>query len=392
MPSLERFFPPIARFFDTNIRSLPNSRLYFFKANSTTLKATFKDKVGDVAHDNPVKADANGLFPPIFLSGLYRVELRDKDNIVQPGWPVDNVGQDSAIVPFAPWSEIVTYNEDDVVTSPDGFWFRSTIDGNLGLDPDDNSGPGGQWELIVIPIAANFTSNVDWATWSDSGTQLSLNIDLEGLSEDMQASILLTDTDDLQALPALESIGNVAKYYWISSSQPANVPVSGGGFLTRYYTDSNVEKLVVHLPDSDAFYVKTKDTTWGGWSPHNLKVAVDLNGGFSAGNTVTISREGDQVTLTSNAKLTHTSASSRLSFSGVVPSTFRPFSGGITESDYVGNMQPIINAVDGSFLYLAITESGSVRVRYFDSSGSALSRTDSGGPISITYIAADALA
>lgn len=179
MPSLERFFPPIARFFDTNVKSLPNSRLYFFKANSTTLKATFKDKVGDTAHANPVEADASGKFPPIFLSGLYRVELRNKDNIVQPGWPVDNVGQDSAIVPFAPWSEIVTYQTDDVVTSPDGFWFRSIGDGNLGNDPDGNPD---EWELLVIPIAANFTSDSDWFTWSDDGTRLSLDVDFEGIA------------------------------------------------------------------------------------------------------------------------------------------------------------------------------------------------------------------
>ena len=291
MPSLERFFSPSVRFFDANIKSLPGSKLYFFATNSTTPKATFADKAGVTPSANPVVADSQGIFPPIFLSGLYRAELRSAANIVQPGWPIDNVGQDSTIAPFAPWSEIVTYQTDDVVTSPDGFWFRSTIDDNVGLDPDDNPT---EWELIVIPIAANFTSDQAWATWSDSGTQLSLDIDQDGMAAFSNRGLLLTDADDLEDLGAIEA-GATEYYYWETGSQPANVPVAGAGFAERRYYSATEETLSVRLMASNEKYVATESA--GAWSAWGLMVkaerSIDTGRGLAGGGDLTADRTID---------------------------------------------------------------------------------------------------
>lgn len=186
MPSLERFFDPQIRKFDLNIKSLPGARFYFFQNGTTTHKSVFQDKAGTIAHDNPVIADSNGSFPPIFLDGLYRVELRSNANIVQPGWPIDNVGQDSAIVPFGPYSDIVSYNTGEVVTGSNGNWYRSIVNGNLGNNPI--SSPA-EWEVIPIPVASSFTSNKAYLTWSDDGDQISLDVDVTGLSADVQSDL-----------------------------------------------------------------------------------------------------------------------------------------------------------------------------------------------------------
>lgn len=183
MPSLERFFNPQTRPFDLNIRSLPGAKLYFFEAGSSTPKTTFSDKQGENPHTNPVVADPNGIFPQIFLDGLYRAELRSSSEIVQPGWPIDNIGQDNLIVPFGPWIEIVVYNTGEVVTGSNGNWYRSISDNNLGNDPI--SSPA-QWEVIPIPVASSFTSNKAYVTFSDDGDQVSVDIDADAMADDVE--------------------------------------------------------------------------------------------------------------------------------------------------------------------------------------------------------------
>lgn len=174
MATLQRFVNPIVRPLSLNITNLPGARLYFFVAGSTTPAATYADKDGEIPNSNPVVADSSGTFPPIFLDNrLYRVVLTDNKNVTQPGWPLDNVGQDSTIVPFGAWVEIATYSEDEIVTRPNGKWYRSTSNNNIGNIPEDSPSV---WESIPIPVASSFTSNVPWMTFSDVGDQISVNV------------------------------------------------------------------------------------------------------------------------------------------------------------------------------------------------------------------------
>lgn len=192
MPSLERFFNPSIRVFTQNLTSLPGARLYFFSAGTTTPKVTYQDKQGAVEHTNPVIADSSGVFPQIFLDGLYRAELRSSANIVQPGWPIDNVGQDSAIVPFGPWSEIVAYNIGEVVTGSNGNWYQSIADENLGNNPTTSPA---DWEVIPIPVASSFTSDAEYLLWTDDGDQISLNVDQAALVDSVSETLTGVDGD-----------------------------------------------------------------------------------------------------------------------------------------------------------------------------------------------------
>lgn len=201
---LERFFSPLMRVFDQNLKSLPGARLYFFDAGTSTPRVTYADKFGEIENSNPVIADASGSFPPIFLLGLYRVELRSSKNIVQPGWPIDNVGQDSSIVPFGEWSEVYTYPQGYPVIY-DGNWYRSKADNNLGNEPDESPD---EWEIVIVPSASSFTSNVDYVSFSDDGLQVSVDIDEAGLVDSVSEGLDSVD-GDFSVAGSISSGGNI---------------------------------------------------------------------------------------------------------------------------------------------------------------------------------------
>lgn len=68
------------------------AKLTFLESGTGTIKDTFSDAAATIPNSNPVIADANGVFPDIFITGTYKVILTDKDN-VQTGFgeadPVD---------------------------------------------------------------------------------------------------------------------------------------------------------------------------------------------------------------------------------------------------------------------------------------------------------------
>lgn len=60
------------------VTSTPGAKLYFYRTNTTTPQAVYTDEALDVAHSQPVTADASGLFAPIYLDPTlpaYRVRL-----------------------------------------------------------------------------------------------------------------------------------------------------------------------------------------------------------------------------------------------------------------------------------------------------------------------------
>lgn len=208
MTSLPRFFDPAPRYFTNGIQSLPGAKLYFTVAGSSTPKTVYQNKAGTIAHANPVEANTYGTFPPIFLDGLYKAELKSAAGITQAGWPIDNVGQDDTIVPFGPYSSTTTYQTDEVVTDSAGDWYRSKVDSNVGNEPSTSAA---QWEALVKPVPSNFVSDAAWATYSSgTGGTISLDIDVDAMSLDLVASGLKTDL----------SLNNV------TNTSDANKPVS----------------------------------------------------------------------------------------------------------------------------------------------------------------------
>lgn len=65
-------------------------KLYSYEAGTSTPKALYQDAAGTVEHTNPIILSSLGE-AEIFVDGQVKLTLTDADDVVQPGWPVDNV-------------------------------------------------------------------------------------------------------------------------------------------------------------------------------------------------------------------------------------------------------------------------------------------------------------
>ena len=89
-----RFVLPLA---DVGAGLTPSSgaQLFFYETGTTTPKDTYSDSAGTTPNANPVVADSVGVFPDIFISGTYKVVLKNAANIQQ--WAADPVIEQSNI-------------------------------------------------------------------------------------------------------------------------------------------------------------------------------------------------------------------------------------------------------------------------------------------------------
>ncbi len=109
MAAWNRFYTPLTQWMNPAGRPLALAKLYFFESGSTTDPlATYDEPTLSNANTNPVVADSDGTFGPIFLQNLpYNVLLVEAGGDVNdPVWSADPVEPfvDSSIVTsyFAP--------------------------------------------------------------------------------------------------------------------------------------------------------------------------------------------------------------------------------------------------------------------------------------------------
>jgi hypothetical protein len=91
---MSRFTLPYQSVFDNNGHPLDGAKLYFYEEGTSTPKDTYSDEDFTTPNTNPVIADSQGQFGDIFLNGVYRAELKDKNDVTQPDYPADGVGED----------------------------------------------------------------------------------------------------------------------------------------------------------------------------------------------------------------------------------------------------------------------------------------------------------
>lgn len=73
-----RFISP---FYDvgSGIKPSDGALLFFFEIDGVTPKDTFTTSAANIANTNPVVANSTGVFPDIYITGSYKVTLKDKD-------------------------------------------------------------------------------------------------------------------------------------------------------------------------------------------------------------------------------------------------------------------------------------------------------------------------
>jgi hypothetical protein len=109
-------------FYLPKVASLPGSKLFFFISGTSTAQAVYTDADLQVAHSQPVEADANGVFAPIYLDPTlpdYRVTHQTSADVLI--YTVDDV----------PSNQNVQQSMRLESTNP--FLFLHDTDGTVGL-------------------------------------------------------------------------------------------------------------------------------------------------------------------------------------------------------------------------------------------------------------------
>ena len=141
---MARFSNPFVQYFNGSGQVLPGNKLFFFETGTTTPKDTYSDSGLTTSNANPVVADADGRIPDIFLDGIYKVQLKDTDDVVID--TADPVG-DTSGGQFSDWLNDNIYVIPNIVKGSDGEYYRSIANSNQGNDPI--SSPA-QWEELEL--------------------------------------------------------------------------------------------------------------------------------------------------------------------------------------------------------------------------------------------------
>ncbi len=138
----QRFYNPAPQFFyqGTN-QPLTGGLMYFYVHGSTlTPKDTYSDNGLSVPNSNPVVLSSSGVLPNVFLSGSYRVILKDKDGVQQ--WDRDSINSVADLVGNT-WDSTLAYGmgATNIVYASDGVYYISIQPNNLGHDPSAGANP-----------------------------------------------------------------------------------------------------------------------------------------------------------------------------------------------------------------------------------------------------------
>jgi hypothetical protein len=151
----ERFRNPVIKYTTDTLKSLPNSKLYFYQNGTSTPKSVYADKNKITNLGAVITSDPAGIFVPIFLDGTYRVTLKDSLGNTQSGWPVDNVGGEDTVGAFDDWSAITNYSIGNLVTGSNGLRYNSLQFPNLNNDPITSPT---YWQELRLSLAWNAVS------------------------------------------------------------------------------------------------------------------------------------------------------------------------------------------------------------------------------------------
>lgn len=79
---MSRLFNPFIQVEDANGNPLAGAKLNTYFTGTSSRKQTFTDSTMGIAHANPIIANANGMFPQIFGTGLYKLVLTDANDVL----------------------------------------------------------------------------------------------------------------------------------------------------------------------------------------------------------------------------------------------------------------------------------------------------------------------
>lgn len=209
-------------FYLPKVVSTPGAKLYFYQTGTSTPQAVYTDEDLQVAHSQPVEADANGVFDPIFLDPTlphYRVTLRTSADVLV--YTVDDVPSNQNIqqsMRLESTQPILWFYDTDGTTNQRKF--RITVNGNeLSLQASNDAEntfvtflaiEGGVEQRLVLKYPA---------TAEDSG----------GTERELATNITGTYTGTLTGFSGTDPTGTIS-YVKLGNLVSLTIPSAGSGF------------------------------------------------------------------------------------------------------------------------------------------------------------------
>lgn len=188
--------PPRFTPVDGNGNTLPGAKLYFYTTGTSTPKNTYADGGLSTPNMNPVEADADGLFPSIYLaSGDYKVELKTAAGATI--WTVDPQPGLGAGEALTARGDLLTRDATGFVRL--GIGAAGTVLTSNGLDP--------AWAAPIVPRGA-----IQGLTYANNGTDGTNDIDIAvGTAMDAtNARLLVLGTALTKKLDVVWAVGTNA--------------------------------------------------------------------------------------------------------------------------------------------------------------------------------------
>lgn len=214
------FTPPRYSPMSGNGASYPGAKLYFYITGTTTPKDTYADSGLVTPNANPVVADGNGLFGPIYLAaGDYKVILQDASSNVL--WTVDPLSGLGAADTLTTRGDLLTR---------DATGYERLAIGTAGKVLTSN-GVDVLWSTPVSPRSA-----VQGLTYANNGTDATNDIDIAtGSAMDATNAVMMVLGSALtKRLDAAWAVGN-----------------NQGGLDTGSIADTDYFIWLINRPDTD---------------------------------------------------------------------------------------------------------------------------------------------
>jgi hypothetical protein len=149
------FSMPVPSAYGQNVKPYDGAKLYFYETGTLIPKPTYYDPEETIAQTHPVVADGSGRFPPIFISGTYKVVLTDKYEIQK--WEEDGLPGTAVVQPRGSFDSLTNAN-------------NYPANGSLGdfykvIETFSMSAPSGGHEVV---IGDYIIANKDGATGIDA--------------------------------------------------------------------------------------------------------------------------------------------------------------------------------------------------------------------------------
>ena len=208
----------VVRALDLDGYPVPGAQARFFDSGTDTERAVFADPDGSVQHPSPLLADAEGVFPPVFVLGgsSVRAEVRDADGVMVTGYPLDPAirvaagGSGASQVSFNPTGDIPATDVQAAIEK---------VQANL-----------------VAPLLAG-------------GIGVTGNAPL------------------LESLDATNTASGFYRYDGTTTGTfPAGVTKANGGIVELLRRTSGAAEMTIYPASDAAFYWRELSTTWGVWS------------------------------------------------------------------------------------------------------------------------------